>query len=280
MAPGEQCPLCLSPDGRVVCSGRLTLLRCPRCGAVHNASHRALPYDSAYFNEEYRAQYGKTYVEDFDNIYRLSRGRLELILNLLKRSGSAPDSLLDLGSAYGFFLKAAADAGFRDVTGLEISDHAAGYCRDTFQIPVITSGFDDADLVPGFRVITAWYFLEHVPDTRSALERITSLLEPDGIFAFSMPSLFGPQFLLHREEWCAAHPEDHRVDISPRIIKKALKELGYRRVVTRPGGIHPRRFFPPLLAGLGAARSLYSGISKIVSFSDTMEVYAVKDKKF
>ena len=123
--------------------------------------------------------------------------------------------LLDIGSAYGFFLKAASDAGFGNVMGIEVSSHAAHYCESTFRIPVINSGFEDARIDPGIQVITAWYFLEHVRDTSAALERVASLLAPGGVFAFSMPSLFGPQFIFNRNIWCETHPGDHRIDLSP-----------------------------------------------------------------
>jgi 2-polyprenyl-3-methyl-5-hydroxy-6-metoxy-1,4-benzoquinol methylase len=276
MTPGEPCPLCLSTISRAIHSGAITLRRCGHCGAVHNATHRLPAYESSYFNEEYREQYGRTYIEDFDNIYRLSRNRLDIIAGLPGRSGVVRGRLLDIGSAYGFFLKAAEDDGYAQVTGIEVSSHAADYCESTFRIPVINSGFEEAPIEPGFQVITAWYFLEHVRDTRAALERVSSLLEPGGVFAFSMPSLFGPQYLFHRRDWYASHPMDHRIDLSPRIAGKALKELGFAGVITRPGGIHPQRMMPKFLARRNAFRSLYAFLSRKLSFSDTMEVYAVK----
>lgn len=277
MTPGEPCPLCLATTSRIIFSGEIILRRCRQCGAVHNPTHALPSYESVYFNEEYRSQYGRTYIEDFDNIYRLSRKRLDVIGDLMGRPVAHRGRLLDIGSAYGFFLKAASDDGFGKVMGIEVSSHAAGYCESTFRIPVINSSFEEARIDPDFQVITAWYFLEHVRNTRAALERISSLLAPGGVFAFSMPSLFGPQFLFHRDEWYASHPADHRIDLSPRIIRRALKKMGFIRVVTRPGGIHPERMLPPFLSRRSAFRSLYSIISRKLSFSDTMEVYALKE---
>ena len=277
MTPGEPCPLCLAAKSRVIYSGGTTLRRCGRCGAVHNATHRLPAYESSYFNEEYRDQYGRTYIEDFENIYSLSRKRLDVILDLPGLSAVPRGRLLDIGSAYGFFLKAASDSGFRNVMGIEVSSHAAHYCESTFRIPVINSGFEDARIDPGIHVITAWYFLEHVRDTSAALVRIASLLAPGGVFAFSMPSLFGPQFIFHRNTWCETHPVDHRIDLSPRIVRKELKKLGFARVVVRPGGIHPERMLPPILARRGICRAIYTAMSRKLSFSDTMEVYAVKE---
>jgi len=276
MSPGEPCPLCKTADSRLLYQGRVVLRRCASCRAVFNTAYAPADYDDTYFNEEYRTQYGKTYLEDYDAIYSLSLSRLRRITALLPPSTAGPGRLLDVGCAWGFFLKAARDMGFNDVTGVEISSTAARYCGETLGIPVIRAAFDDASPAPPFRVITAWYFLEHLPDTGTALERLTGLLEPGGILAFSMPSILGPQYLFHRREWYESHPGDHRINLSPGIAAKALKSLGFHRIVTAPGGIHPHRFLPSAIAGLAPARILYRAVSRILSFSDTMEVYAVK----
>ncbi len=276
MPSGEPCPLCKTSQSKLLFEGRAVLRRCGTCRAVFNTAYSSADYGSAYFNEEYRAQYGKTYIEDFDAIYSLSQVRLRRIKALLPPSALKRGRLLDLGCACGFFLKAARDMGCNDVTGMEVSLTAAEYCQKTFGIPVLHAAFDEATLEPPFRTITAWYFLEHLPETGNALKRLAGLLEPGGVLAFSMPSIRGPQFHLHRREWYAAHPIDHRIDLSPGIATKALKSLGFHRIVTYPGGIHPDRVLPSAIAGLATVRSLYSAVSRKLSFSDTMEVYCVK----
>ncbi len=187
--------------------------------------------------------------------------------------------LLDIGSAHGFFLKAARDSGFGDVSGVEISAEASAYCRERFGITVTNSGFDDFSTDRQFNVITAWFFIEHLHDTGAAIERIVFMLAPGGILALSVPSFFGPLFLFHRKEWCASHPVDHRIDLSPQTVRSALKVLGFSKIRTFPGGVHPERVIPADSPFFRIFKPFYGFISAGLSFSDTLEVYGEKNKK-
>jgi cyclopropane fatty-acyl-phospholipid synthase-like methyltransferase len=53
--------------------------------------------------------------------------------------------LLEIGSATGHFLKVGRERGWR-VEGIELSRWAAGYCRDTFGIPVRVERIEQASL--------------------------------------------------------------------------------------------------------------------------------------
>lgn len=274
---GASCPLCRSERSGSLRRGSRDLRRCRDCGAVFNCGWHPLSYDDRYFLEDYRAQYGRTYGEDFDNIYRLSMRRLDAMAGVWGRGKiRKATSLLDIGSALGFFLKAAGDSGIGSLQGIEISRYASDYAAREFGIPVINAPFDEAVLPERFDIITAWYFLEHCEDPRKTVGRIYGLLNPGGLFAFSTPSLFGPQFLLRRSAWADSHPVDHRIDFSPRSVRNLLRQEGFRKIVTRPAGIHPERVLTKESIFFPVFRLLYSNFSSMTSFSDTMEIFAVK----
>jgi SAM-dependent methyltransferase len=271
---GSQCPLCFSREVKEIYENHISLFKCRECGIIFNCKYRQLDYNDDYFTDQYKKQYGKTYIEDFENIYAASKRRINRILKIKKDIGKA--RLLEIGSAMGFFLKAARDSGIIDVLGIEISGYAVKYCSEKFQINVINSSFNDADINGKFDIIAAWYFLEHAYDPSDVITAIFNSLNINGIFAFSAPSFFGPQYLFKRTEWFISHPEDHRIDFSPKSVKKFLKRTGFRKVFIFPGGIHPERviggdslFFKPF-------KKIFTGISRLLSFSDTIEVYAVK----
>ncbi len=272
MNKNEQCPLCATRRCTLLYDGHISLYRCKRCHALFNASHRPLEYGESYFNEAYRNQYGKSYLEDFDAIYAMARKRLARISFL----SHCKSGLLDIGAAYGFFLKAAFDEGFENLSGIEISEEGARYCAHTFGIQVHVTNFETYEFSRKFNIITAWYFIEHLHDTREAFVKIYNALNEGGIFAFSVPSFFGPQFMLHRNEWIQSHPLDHRVNFSPQLIRRFLGTLGFSKIITYPGGIHPQRFFSPHFARISFFRCLYARVSAMISFSDTLEVYARK----
>ncbi|MFQ3547313.1 MAG: methyltransferase domain-containing protein, partial [Termitinemataceae bacterium] len=65
-----------------------TYRRCHQCGMVYMERPTEPPiiYDGAYFLEDYKRQYGKTYIEDLPHLKEMARNRLQHIENLLVRS--------------------------------------------------------------------------------------------------------------------------------------------------------------------------------------------------
>ncbi|HOT43309.1 MAG TPA: class I SAM-dependent methyltransferase [Spirochaetota bacterium] len=268
------CPVCSSPSPRRI---RDNLYLCNPCGITFNTAYAVKSYSDTYFLDEYRNQYGKTYIEDYDTIYSLSSGRLKTIFSYLPKKTARSDlSILDVGSAAGFFLSCARDMGAGSVTGIEISDYASAYCIEHFNIPVMRSPFAQVTLPTSYSIITAWYFIEHTDDPVSVMKKIHRSLYPGGVFAFSVPSIFGPLFVFDRDSWVRTHPTDHYMDFSPRGIRKILTGIGFRKIHVRAAGIHPERIVDPHSVFFRPFALLYGSVSRLISFSDTMEVYAVK----
>ncbi len=275
MASDEaRCPVCASDEQRTIHDG---IKLCVRCRIAFNTGFEPKNYGDTYFLEEYRRQYSVTYMEDFPGIYRLSKRRLEVILHLLgKKRDISSLTLLDIGSAAGFFLRCALDHGIGSVNGIEISQYACRLSKKMCGIPVINSSFENASIDCQYDIITAWYFIEHCNDPVSVMKRIHVALRDNGLFAFSMPSIFGPLFLFRRNEWIATHPGDHRIDISPRGIRKMLDKCGFRTVFMRAAGVHPERVISPFSPIYRPFAYLYKLFARMTSFSDTIEVFAIK----
>lgn len=271
MTPVPGCPFCGRQSRSAISAD---IFKCAGCGTIFNADHKSLSYDRDYFTSEYKEQYGRTYVDDYENIYRVAQGRLDRIFSLIKIQPGL--SLLDLGCAAGFFLKAAKDRGIGDLLGIEISEFAADYCKRTFGIDVVRSGFFEADVQRKFSIISSWFFLEHMDDPRAAVDRIFSMLEDGGVFACGIPSYFGPSFSFDREGWVKTHPADHRIDLSPSSAKRIFEQAGFSRVKVYRAGYHPERvvkkssWFYPLF------EPVYNLFSRVTAYSDTIEIYAVK----
>ncbi len=273
-ASSTQCPICFSnKTARIIDH----FYKCRSCGIAFNTEFSPKQYDDNYFLADYRKQYGKTYIEDYDAIYAASNDRIKRILKFIKiKKHPADMSLFDVGAAAGFFLKCARDSGLGEVTGIEISKYASDYCSSTFHIPLIRSSFDDFDFTRKFDIITAWFFIEHCEYPDQVIRRIFSALNQGGVFAFSGPSIRGPLFRYKRKVWSRTHPTDHRVDFSPRFAARMLKQYGFRNVHVRPAGIHPERLVSSKSSLFKPFSFAYRIFSYLTTFSDTLEVYAVK----
>jgi SAM-dependent methyltransferase len=271
------CPLCGNGSFREVLSG--SPFRCCRsCRTVYNEHHTVIEYSDSYFTVDYQTQYGKTYEEDFDNIYRSAVRRIDRINSLQKKYFSKqPASILDIGCALGFFLKAAFDKGYTRLKGIELSEFASRRAKELYNLDVAQIPFESAGINEIFDVVTAWYFIEHSSDSFAIIKKISSLIVSNGILAFSVPSVFGPSFMLHRKEWARTHPVDHRIDLSPSVVKKMLKRCGFKKVKVYPAGIHPNRVLSERNPLFFIFKPLYRLFSQLFAFSDTIEVYAVKE---
>ena len=285
-----RCPVCEAQAHRAEARfiGR-SYFRCRSCGVLYMLAfgQRPVAYDEKYFFQEYRRQYGRSYLEDFPAIKAAAAGRLKHILRFDgKRSVSSPNRhgrLLDVGCAYGPFLQAASEMGYR-VQGLDVSEEAVRYVRGRLGFPCALGDFDAPDgvgeITSGgrrFSVITMWYVIEHFRNTREVLERINRLLEPGGVLAFSTPSAAGISARKDRIRFLKQSPEDHYTVWSPRITAGILERFGFRLRKIVFTGHHGERFpWPkPLSPDSGVALGL-ARLSRLFGLGDTYEAYAVK----
>ena len=291
----RDCPSCSS-------SSRLALyrdasksyFRCEACGAVYMmrfSKGRENPYKEAYFFEEYRRQYGKTYLEDWPALTSLAESRLNFIEKIAFASlGRARGlSMLDVGCAYGPFLAAARARG-QEPFGLDAAEEAAAYVRRELGIPAAAGDFLDQRAASSFGgpfdVLSMWYVIEHFERLDKALWNAAALLRPGGILAFSTPSLEGASGRFDRRGFFARSPEDHFTLWEPSKARAILKSYGFRVERIRITGHHPERL-PGLrfLASRKAARPLdglcaAAGRLASVAFGlgDTFEIYAVREE--
>lgn len=272
-AGSRDCPACkqhLSPA--VARFPRRSYFRCRRCGLIYLACFgvETRNYGESYFFEEYRRQYGRTYLEDFAAIKASGGERLRLLRRFLPRRADGPPRLLDVGCAYGPFLQAARELGMA-AEGLEVSAEAAGYVRKELGIPCTRGDFLQ-DAIPGgpFDALTMWYVLEHFPDAAGALRRANRLLRAGGVLAFSTPSAGGISARRSLRSFLQGSPTDHFTVWSPRLTRPLLRRFGFSLRRVRVTGHHPERF------PQGLPPRVLEAASRLFALGDTFEAYAVK----
>ena len=315
-ATAHRCPLCdeqalLPPEGR---AENKTVSRCPVCGMYYPSFIAAekKDYSEQYFFEEYQAQYGKTYLEDFESIKRQGLRRMSIINAIYAKvfNGGKEESLfeglhhgtkriLDVGCAYGPFLAAAKESGWNPV-GTDISAEAVHYVCKTLQLPACQAPFpvlparfpftvektfteqhNQSLSIPlesgGFSAVTMWFVIEHFQDLNSVLQKVSDLLIGGGIFAFSTPALSGVTGRWNRRLFFAQSPTDHYTIWDRWQVKKQLEQYGFtvKKIVSI--GHHPERFPHAAKIKKGGFRwNILMLVSKLFKLGDSMEIYAVK----
>lgn len=267
----DKCPIC---RGKLIKLHDDRFLQCRFCGTVFNSAYFPDKYSDEYFTTDYRKQYGKTYEDDYCNIREFSLKRLKNIFSLINAENTK--SIVDVGSALGFFLETAYDLGIKDCTSLEVSKYAVDYIRIHYPFKIINNSFDLYIPDQKYDIVTAWYYIEHTADICGTIEKLSSMVSANGILAFSVPSSFSPMFYFMRNNFFTNHPKDHRADLTPKSVKIILKQLGYRKIVIRPASYHPERIVSKNKIYFKIFSAIYRFFSDITGFSDTIEVYALK----
>ena len=281
------CPVCgkkaALPDKIISRNEKRSYRRCQSCGIVYLSfsCEEEKVYHKAYFFEDYKKQYGRTYEEDFEYIKAQGKRRLTNIKGLCNRVEEK--TILDIGCAYGPFLSAASDAGLTPF-GTDISDEAISYVQKELHIPAVASAFPDINTVrefgiPQFDIVTMWYVIEHFKNLDSVLSKVESIIKYNGIFAFSTPSGEGVSAVSDKDLFYKNSPTDHFTVWELSRCENILKKYGFKVEKIVSTGHHPERF--PLIKNKKVGKNsllwkLIDKYSKIMRLGDTVEIYCRK----
>lgn len=285
------CPICgdaTEPDEVVFRSKEKTYRCCRRCGTLYLSwiCAESETYGESYFFEEYKKQYGKTYLEDFASIKAQGMRRVSII-NRFAGHSFKDRKLLDIGCAFGPFLAAAAESGWEPY-GTDVSDAAVTYVNETLGFSAEKAMFPDCSfktLPEKYDAITMWYVIEHFKNLDAVLRKVSAMLRDGGVFAFSTPSASGVSASYSAESFFRNSPKDHFTILDMHKCRKILKKYGFTKIKCVSTGHHPERF-PLFGGGSSCKKPLKKGsfgwhvlfaISRIFKLGDTFELYCVKD---
>ncbi|MCL2294531.1 MAG: methyltransferase domain-containing protein [Spirochaetes bacterium] len=277
--PGAGCPVCKGKGKIYKRYIHKNYLQCKSCGIVYlqNIGKSEKTYDKSYFFEEYKNQYGKTYIEDFDNISAISQKRADVIKQIVKQG-----RVLDIGCAYGPFLNVMRDQ--YECCGIDICEEAVEYVNKELGIKAIAEDIT-SDIIydticditydithKKFDIITMWYVIEHFKNPGEVLEKVKKLICKSGLFAFSTPNLSGISGLYNKNKFLESSPSDHYTIWNISSAKHILRKFGFKVCKVRNTGHHPKRF--PLILQKIFGLKILGFISRVLRLGDTFEIYA------
>lgn len=200
------------------------LRRCAGCGFVWTT--RSLPppvelYDDAYFT-------GAGYEDYFQPAAR----RFEAGVRLRwLASGGPVDSLVEAGSAAGYFVAAATTAGIRS-SGVEVCPAAARYARSELGVDVVTGCFESVPVREPVAAVCAFHVLEHVEDPRRFLAAAWRAVRPGGRVLLEVPNYASVAARRLGTSWPGLQPQYHRWHFTAASLGRLLAEAGFTRIVT------------------------------------------------
>jgi 2-polyprenyl-3-methyl-5-hydroxy-6-metoxy-1,4-benzoquinol methylase len=119
-------------------------------------------------------------------------GWLRRIEDVRVDTGRPPGGrLLDVGCAFGTFLRLAAERGW-EPHGVEVSRYASALAREGTGFDVFTGDLEDYPAAPGgFDLVTFWDVIEHVCRPRANLATAFRLLRPGGLLLLTTDNFDG-----------------------------------------------------------------------------------------
>lgn len=279
----ERCNLCGSTTYTVrFYREPYTRVMCSHCGLVWSLEQP----DFASLEDMYGADYfqGDTYlnyVNDQPIIEENARKRLCEIHQHVQ----PPGSVIEIGCAAGFFLNVCRTAGW-DVKGVELSDYASQFARETLGLDVITGTLEDAGFAPASAELVGMFdVIEHVPDPLATLTQAAALLKPGGLLVISTGDIESRFSRTMGARWRLI-TYDHLYYFSVKTLTDAVQRAGLEVIkVYHPGRIVSPRLVAHMLLNnylkIPALRPALIGMAGVLpnvslNFFDVMTLYARK----
>jgi SAM-dependent methyltransferase len=196
-----------------------TLRHCPSCTFAWTAAELPPPaelYGESYFRGEGYEDYFLPRPRRFE-----SARRLRWLTTIAQ-----PTTLIEAGSAGGYFVEAARNAGIA-AHGIEISPAAARFAREHLGVPVECGHFETT--TPPHRVdaVAAFHVLEHVENPRDFLHAAHHMLNPHGWLALEVPNIASAAATRLGTTWPHLQLRYHRWHFTPESLCRLVTDCGF-----------------------------------------------------
>jgi SAM-dependent methyltransferase len=212
------------------------IVRCSSCGHVYadlqmsDEEMMELYRKNYFFGEEY-----SDYLRDKPILQKNFHARMRVLKRFL---GEQHKSLLEIGSAYGFFLEVAKPA-FERVLGIDITEDGCRYASETLGMPVVQDDFLAHDFKgERFDVMTMWDTIEHLREPNLYMEKLADMMPSGSLVTFTTGDVDGWNARLRKENWRMIHPPTHVHYFSRRTLSQMLDRYGFETVYSKHCGFY------------------------------------------
>ena len=213
------------------------LLRCRQCDyrfADLSLTDEELAqlYDHSLFNEgsffDYAADQ-KYLKKNFELRLKALRGFLDK---------ERHHSLLEIGSAYGFFLDVARDD-FDELLGVDVTDEGVKHTREKLNLPAIQADFLQHDFGESrFDVVCMWDTIEHLRRPDLYVEKIASLTDRGALLCVTTGDVQSRVARWRGPKWRMIIPPIHAHYFSRDTLTRLLNDHGFDVVYNRYCGFY------------------------------------------
>jgi 2-polyprenyl-3-methyl-5-hydroxy-6-metoxy-1,4-benzoquinol methylase len=229
------CNLCGSLSSDIIFKGRdikyktvgcFNVVKCRNCGLIYTNPRPVNSLISNYYPNEYWEMDNKT-----ENIETKFKEIAHKFINKISYKITIPPKpggkILDVGCGDGSGLLKLKEAGW-ETYGVEISDLAAQYARENYDLNVFTGIVEDAMFDDEFfDAIILSHVVEHLYDPKSTLNEINRILKNGGMLVLGLPNVNSFEAKNFKKYWVGWDLPRHLYHFSPRSIKSLLNKTGF-----------------------------------------------------
>jgi SAM-dependent methyltransferase len=169
----------------------------------------------------------------FRKNFRLRLKTLKRFLNPLRHQ-----RLLEIGSAYGFFLDEAKQE-FTSVQGIDITDEGVRFARESFGLDVVQDDFLSHEYgAQEFDVVCMWDTIEHLRAPHEYVEKIARHTKPGALLAVTTADADSVNARIRGRHWRMIHPPTHLHYFSAKTLEKMLDRYGFEVIYNRYCGFY------------------------------------------
>lgn len=276
----QECPAC----GKLTLhTHRFTVNGCPiwQCQSCGLGRAEAKGFDpNSYYTASYFSGQRSDGYADYRGAETILRREFSRTVDFIRRFCPS-GRLLDLGCAYGFFLKEARH--YYDISGIELAEDAAEACRRA-GLPVLSGVADEANMakIGELDLITLFDVIEHLPQPCDTLALSCRYLRPGGVIVLTTGDFASFAARLMGPKWRLMTPPQHLWFFTRESLRRMANTVGLSMVYfDHPGKIVPLSLIDfQLRRMLGMRNSSTAAASRIgisVNLFDAMRVVLRKN---
>jgi len=233
-ATNNACIVCGATDAAPLYRG---ILKCRACGYVFADMRLTDEELFELYNEEF---FTGAEFSDYAADAKFFRKNFRLRFRELKKflDPARHQNLLEIGSAYGFFLDVVRDE-FAAVQGIDITDAGVRFAREELKLDVVQADFLAHDYgARKFDVVCMWDTIEHLREPQAYVEKIAAHTERGALLALTTGDIESLNARLRRDKWRLIHPPTHLHYFSPESIAQLLDAHGFDVIYNRYCGFY------------------------------------------
>ncbi len=162
-------------------------MKCQGCGLLQLSPIPSIKEDKEFYDENRQSKNigePRNLTTIKQNSLADSKRRMEMVRLYLKKN----DTILDIGSGYGFFLEEMRNCGY-NVTGIEISKERRQISSRITSAKVLNVDLNEKEIsLPKFDCITLFHVLEHIREPILFLKIIKKYLAKNGKLIIEVPN--------------------------------------------------------------------------------------------